>query len=252
MTVEAVNSEEDLNNNTRGGTGMSKTMRARITTGLLLIGMLAACNLPSTQILQTETETPLPTAIPTETATSAPTATEFVVPATATPEFAPFCEPDAASNLPPSQCQLPIAEQSTVFCTNKIPYNLILINEGATYEVLSDGFNCSDAGMKDNKRMLTCTGPMASSYELMVCDLACALPTIQAKVTQCPQDYTFDNLLGCCAQEPPSADQNCVLLELKTNVCVVDCSAYTKESACEKNSYACIWDGSNNVCQQRR
>jgi hypothetical protein len=231
---------------------MSKTMYARILTGWLLLSMVVACTPQLTQAPQSETETPILTARPTDTATPVPTVTEFVASLTPTPEFAPFCEPDVASNLPPSQCQVPIAEQSTVFCTNKIPYNLIFINEGSTYEVLSEGFNCSDAGMKDGKQMLTCTGPMASSFELRVCDPACAIPTIQTEITRCPQDYTYNNLLGCCTQEPQLADENCVLLELRTNVCVIDCGVYTKKSACEKNSFACQWDGDNNVCLLRR
>jgi len=231
---------------------MSKTTYARILTALFLIGIIVACNLPSTQIPQLETETPILTASPTDTATPIPTATEFVAPVTATPEFAPFCEPGAASNLTLSQCQLPIAEQSSVFCTNKNPYNLIFINEGATYEVLSEGFECSDAGMKDGRQMITCTGPMASTFELRVCDPACAIPTLQAEITQCPQDYYYNDLQGCCAQELQLFDQNCVLLKLKTKSCVVDCGKFTKKSACDNNSYACEWNDDNNVCQLRK
>ena len=231
---------------------MSKITYAKFLAGLLLIGIIMACNMPSIQVSQPETETPISTASPTDTATPVPTATEFVAPDTATPEFAPFCEPGAASNLTPPPCQLPIAEQSSLFCTNKIPYNLIFINEGATYEVLSEGFKCSDAGMKDGKQMITCTGPMASSFELRVCDPACAIPTIQAEITQCPQDFYYNDLQGCCAQEPQLTDQNCVSLNLGTKSCVVDCSVFTKKSTCDNNSNACIWDADNNVCQLRK
>jgi len=208
--------------------------------------------MPLTQVPQPETETPVPAASPTEIATLVPSSTVFVAPVTATPEFAPFCEPDAASNPTPSQCQLPIAEQSSVFCTNKKPYNLIIINEGATYEVLSESFECSEAGMKDDRQMITCTGPMASSFELRVCDPACAVPTLQAEITQCPQGYNYNNLQGCCTQEPQLIDQNCVLLRLETKSCVVDCGVYTKKSTCDNNSYACEWDDNNNVCQLRK
>lgn len=231
---------------------MSKTPYPIILTGLLLIGITVACNIPFTEILQPETETPTPTVRPTETATLLRTPTEIVPSPTATPEYAPFCAPDAASIPTPAQCQLPIAEQSTVFCTNKIPYNLIFINEGATYEVLSAGFQCTDAGMKDGKKILTCTGPMSSSFELRVCDPACAVPTIQAEITQCPQAYIYDSLRGCCTQEPQPIDQNCVLLSLGTKSCVVNCNELIKKSACEKNSYACEWDETNDVCQVRQ
>jgi len=231
---------------------MSKTLYPRILTGLLLIGISLACNMLSTPVPKAETETPLPTASPAETVTLIPPPTETLVSFTATPEFAPFCEPDAASNPTPSQCQLPIAEQRSVFCTNKKPYNLIFINEGSTYEVLGEGFTCSDEGMKDGRQMITCTGPMATSYELRVCDPACAIPTIQAEITQCPQGNIYDNLRGCCTQELQPVAQNCTLLSLQTRSCVVNCAEFTKKAACEKNSYACEWDDNNDVCQLRR
>jgi hypothetical protein len=232
---------------------MNKTAYARILTGLLVIVIVMACNMPSTQIPQPETETPVPAASPTETATSAPTATEFVATNTPTPEFAPFCEPDAMSNQIP-ECQLPIAEQSSVFCTNKVPYNLVLINPGSTYEVLSDGFKCSDEGMKDDKQMITCTGQMASTFEIRVCDPACAIPAVQVEITQCPQNYFYHTQLGCCAQgpQPQPVGQNCVVLSLETRSCVVDCSVYTKKTACDNHSNACKWDPTNKVCQLRK
>jgi len=231
---------------------MKENRYASILIGLLLIGVSVACNVPFTPISQPETETPIPVTSPTEAVTPVPTATELVMPVTATPEFAPFCEPDDAGSLTPSQCQLPIAEQSSVFCTNKVPYNLILINEGATYEMLSENFKCSDAGMKDGRQMITCTGPMTSVFELQVCDPACAIPTIQAEITQCPQGYNYNNLLGCCTQDPQAIGQNCVLLKLETKRCVVDCSEFTKKSTCNSSSNACEWDDENKVCRVRK
>jgi len=231
---------------------MSKTPYPGILSGLSLLGVIMACSTLSTPVRQPETETPVPTIQPTETATLAPPPTETVIPFTATPEFAPICDPDAASNPAPSQCQLPIAEQRSDFCTNKKPYNLIFINAGSTYEVLGEGFTCSDEGMKDGRQMITCTGPMASSYALNVCDPACAIPTIQAEITQCPQDHRYDDLRGCCTQELQPVAQNCTLLSLQTRSCVVNCAEFTKKAACEKNSFACEWDDSNDVCQLRR
>jgi hypothetical protein len=231
---------------------MSKAKATGILTGLLLMGMITACNLPTARVSQPETETPIPTASPTDTATSVPTATEFVPPETATPEFVPFCEPGADDNPLPSACQLPIAEQSTVFCTNKVPYNLIFINAGSTYEALTEGFTCSDAGMKDDKQMITCTGPMAASFGLRVCDPACAIPATQVETTQCPQGYSYNAQQSCCSQGLQPLDQNCVVLKLETKSCVVDCSVYTKQSTCENHSNACRWDASNKTCQLRQ
>lgn len=231
---------------------MNKTLYPIILAGLLLIVIIVACNLPFIPISQPITETPTPTLSPTETATPVITPTEPGTPVPATPEFAPFCEPGSADVPAPPQCQLPIAEQSTVFCTDKIPYNLIFINEGATYALLTDGFKCSDAGKKDGRQMITCSGPMASSFEVRVCDPACAIPTVQAEITQCPLGFNYNDIQGCCTQEPLPVQQNCVLLKLGTKSCVVDCSEFTKKSSCDNNSYACEWNDDDKVCQLRR
>lgn len=231
---------------------MKKTQYSIILTGLLLVGITVACNMLSNQVPAAETGTPLPIASPTETATLVPSPTEVVPSLTPTPDYAPFCDPGTAGIPTPVGCQVPIAEQSSVFCTNKIPYNLILINQGAAYEVRSVGFQCAEGGLKDGKEILTCTGLMGSSFELRVCDPACAIPTIQAESMLCPRDYRYDDLRGCCTQEPQQADQNCVNLSLQTKSCVVNCSEISKQAACERNSYACIWDDTNDVCQLRQ
>jgi hypothetical protein len=147
---------------------------------------------------------------------------------------------------------MPIAEQSSLFCSSKVPYNLILINPGSTVEISNADVTCSDGGMKGGKQILTCTGPMASYFELRVCDPACAIPTFQAETTDCPQDYQFDEFLQCCAQRPQPVDQNCVVLKLQTKSCVVDCRVYNDEDTCGQNANACIWNTEKSVCQPRK
>ena len=242
---------------------MNKTLYPKMLTGLLSIGVLLACNLPFALVPQPETETPVPTPNPTETEISTPTAspsetpkptaTLFVLLATEEPKFAPFCEPSSAYVFTPTplQCQMPIAEQSSTFCSSKVPYNLILVNIGSTYEISNEEVTCSDGGIKDGKQILTCTGPMASDFELRVCDPACAIPTFQAETTHCPQDYHFEESLQCCAQEPQPVDQNCVVLKLQTKSCVVNCKVYADETTCGENANACKWDEENKVCKRR-
>jgi hypothetical protein len=231
-------------------------------TGLSLIVISIACGIPFTQVTQPETETETPTSVPTsspaetsttislptQTATLELAATEFIPPATSTPKFAPFCEPSSASVATPIVCQVPIAEQSSSFCSKKTPYNLILINPGSTYEVLGENIECTDAGVKDNKLILTCTGPMVTAFELEVCDPACSIPIFQTGLTHCPQDYTFNEFFGCCEQKPHPIDANCVTLKLQTRSCVIECSEFTDQKTCDKNAYACVWDKVNDVC----
>ena len=231
---------------------MNKIWKSIIFTGLLLTGITAACSSPLVSATQINTETSVPTAGLTETATPAATLTESAPPASATPEFAPFCEADTASTLPAAQCQIPIAKESSTFCTDKNPYNLILIDTGLTYEVLTKGFRCSDAGKKGDKQMITCTGQMAASFEINVCNPSCVVPTVQADVVQCPQDYHYNNVQGCCTQELQQINQNCTVLKFQTTSCVVDCGVFTRKPRCIKNSYACEWNDAERVCQLRK
>ena len=225
---------------------MNKILKPVIFISLLLIGVAVACNLPSGTI----TETPILTAVPTETVTPlADAPTEAIALATATPEYAPFCDPNAASAV---SCEMPIARESSSFCTKKTPYNLLFTNKGVTFESLTEGFTCSDAGVKDGQSMVTCTGPMASSYAVKVCDPSCGIPSVQSGITQCPQDYYFDSAQGCCSTELQGTPQNCVVLKLKTTTCVVNCRDYSTKSACSKNSNACYWDELNSECQVKK
>jgi hypothetical protein len=231
---------------------MNKTPDPRILIGLLLVGLTLACSLQSAPVQIPETETPLPTAQPTETATLPPLPTETAIPATPTVVFAPVCEPGAALVSTPVGCQLPIAEERSTFCTSKVPYNLIVMNEGTTYQVLNEGFRCLDEGVSDGKQRISCTGPMSTGFQLRVCDPACAIPTVQAELTQCPQGYIFDTVQGCCTQELQPVEQGCIVLSLGTKSCVVNCGEFTNRADCEDNAYACEWNANNKTCQLRR
>ena len=230
---------------------MNKILRTIIFSGLLLVFVTTACNL---SVSQPTIVPPLPTAGATQTTAPLPTATstEVLPMASPTPEFAPFCEAESPTASPLSQCQVPVVEESSTFCTDKAPYNLILMDKGLTYEVLTEGFVCSDAGMKNDKQMITCTGQMAADFAINVCNPACVVPTVQATITQCPQGYNYNDLQGCCTQEPKQLTPNCTAFTFKTTTCIVDCSQYTKESKCKKNSYACQWNTQDEICELRR
>jgi hypothetical protein len=229
-----------------------------------------ACNFLTAPALQSKTETPTPTstASSTETSTPAPTATstgtpepatEMLAPtatrvstiirATATPQLAPFCESDTALQ---SQCQIPIAEQSSTFCIKKSPYNLIALNDRATYQVLHEYIQCEEAGIIDGQRMITCTGSMAYYFELKVCDSACSALSIETGSPQCPLGYSYNNLQNCCTKETQEVNQGCVVLKLRTKSCVIDCGQFTTKTSCTNYGYACRWNDTNNLCQLRK
>ncbi len=176
---------------------MKRHLPSVILASVVVIGSLVACNLPVSQGQQPLTATPLPTASSTATiipVTIAPSASP-------TPEFAPFCAPDVVTVPTPAGCHLPIAEPGDTFCTKKVPYNLVFMNPGSTYETLTENFRCSDAGVQDGRQMITCTGPMAASYEVKICDSACVVPSAAAGSLLCPSGYVLDSLLECCAPE---------------------------------------------------
>jgi hypothetical protein len=209
-----------------------------------------ACSLPAVSVSQPKSDTPVPTAQPTETAVPATVTPEIV--ASPTLELAPLCEADLATLPPPSECHVPLAEEVSTYCQSKNPYNTLLLNPGSNYKVLTDGFTCTDGGMKDDRKVVVCSGPMAASFEITVCNASCMVPTVEAKTTQCPQDYKYDDLHGCCTKQALQENESCKTLKFKTTSCVVNCSAFTTDGKCRQNSYACQWDDKENVCVQRK
>lgn len=254
------------------GIDMKKNLYPFGIVSVLLVGFLLACNFLTAPVTQSQTEFPTATANSTETSSPVPTititsttipilptathtpfstATRIValLPVSSTPEFAPFCELQAAR---PSQCQYPIAEQSSSFCEYKSPYNLIALNDWATYELLHEHVQCSEAGVINGQRMITCTGPMAYYYELQVCDSACSTLRIEKNSLRCPWDYNYNNLQDCCTKETQTVDQGCVVLKLDTRSCVVDCGEFTTKGTCTDHGYSCRWNDTLDSCQLRR
>lgn len=229
---------------------MSNFFKSIALTGMLLSVLTTSCN------LVVLTPTPDPTASP--IASSTPAASPTAALATAvpvvspTPEYAPFCNSSSVTAAPPVQCQLPVAEESSTFCIKKDPYNLILIDKGMTYEVLTDGFKCTDGGIQDGKQLLTCTGQYSAEFALNVCDPACAVPTVQPSLTTCPQGYNYNAFQGCCTQEAQQLSPNCQAYEFRTTSCVVRCFEFQKESKCKRNSWACTWNDKDKICELRR
>jgi hypothetical protein len=249
---------------------MKKSLYPILLISLVIVGMILACNLPTVTVQWSETETPTPTltATPTNTSTPVPTATSTLTPipptkkpfstatgggtlmrATATPQIAPFCEDEAVIQ---SRCQYPIANQSSTFCIKKSPYNLIALNERATYQLLNDYVQCEEAGIVDGQRMITCTGPMAYYFELEVCDSFCSSLSIETGSTKCPLGYNYNNLQDCCTQETQEVNQGCTVLKLRTQSCTIDCNQFTSRSSCEDYGYACRWNDEDNECYLRR
>jgi hypothetical protein len=226
---------------------MNRILKSILFTGLILIVITTACRIEVVTPAEAVPPTPIP---PTETLTATPT--EIIPTASATPEFAPFCQPDAASVSPAPQCRPLAAVESSTFCQDKEAYNLILIDQGLTYEVLTDKFRCTDAGTKDDKQLIACTGQFTANFAINVCDPSCVVPTVQAAVTKCPSGYLFNNLQGCCTNEPLVLNPNCQAFTFTTTYCIVRCFEFQREQKCKRNPTYCVWNEKDEICELRR
>jgi hypothetical protein len=222
---------------------MNKILKSILFMSFFLSWSMAACSISVVAPTPVATDTP----VPSETPTAAPTATPE---ASATPEFAPMCADLATPETP--ICRDLSATQSSTFCQDKDPYNLILFDQGLTYEVLTKGFRCSDAGLKGDKQMITCTGQFAANFAVNVCDPGCAVPTVQSTLVQCPQGYNYNARQGCCTNEIQEVSPNCKAFTFTTSTCVVNCFEYHREAKCKRHYDACIWDDKEKVCELRK
>jgi hypothetical protein len=93
---------------------------------------------------------------------------------------------------------------------------------------------------------------MAYYFELKVCDSACSALSIETGAAQCPLGYNYNNLQRCCTEETQEVNGGCVVLELKTKSCVIDCGQFTTENKCTNFGYACRWDDVDDECYLRR
>lgn len=226
---------------------MNRILKSILFSGLILSVITTACRIEVVTPAEAVPPTPIP---PTETLTATPA--EIIPAVSATPEFAPFCEPGASSASITPACRTLTAEESSTFCSEKDPYNLILIDKGLTYEVLTKGFRCSDAGTKGDKQMITCTGQFAAEFAINVCDPACVVPTVQAAVTKCPLGYNYNGSQGCCTQEIQQLNSNCMAYSFRTTSCVVRCFEFKRKAKCKRNAWACTWNDEDGVCELRK
>jgi hypothetical protein len=213
-------------------------IRFRFRAYVLFVLVILACAVPS--VVQP------PVATPTVMPAPGTAVAVLVAPATVLPSpvtQAPFCVSSGTPVSSPVGCTLPARDQRSQFCTNKQPYTLIALPQSATYTVLSNGFSCSPAGLKDNLQLVTCTGAQSSSFSLRVCNPTCALAPTSGSVAPsgtCPQGYNYSTDQKCC--QAGQGDRNgCVTLNYDTTACgVVDCSRIKDMSTCSAKT-SCKW-----------
>ncbi|MEW6030444.1 MAG: hypothetical protein ACOYZ8_07880 [Chloroflexota bacterium] len=145
-------------------------------------------------------EAPTQTALPTQT--PVPTLEVTSLPAL------PICESGVA-------CAAPVVEVRDRFCAEKVPYTLLAAPGGSTYEWADSNLTCVNQLHSSGELLITCTGTELTSYELRVCNGACAPPTA-VNDGQCPQGYGFDAAAQCCV--PPQSPA-CVIVRVDIGTC---------------------------------
>lgn len=124
------------------------------------------------------------------------------------PALAPMCQTSAyipRAEVSVSACQVPNVNVSATYCESKRPYTNVELDLGATFEVKTQGFTCSDA-VVNGQRRLTCSGLDGTTGNVRVCNEACSsLPDNTGAAPECDSGYGLDANTGTCLYSPISA-----------------------------------------------
>ena len=121
--------------------------------------------------------------------------------------YAPYCQ--SASYLPiggnqqqSGTCPAPEAQVRGNYCNGPINNATANISQGATYQVKSSNFNCTDATV-NGQRVLTCSGPNNSSTDVTVCNPACnGSANATGSTAVCDPGYNLDPSSNACMYTP--------------------------------------------------
>ncbi len=175
---------------------MNKSVKNQSRITILILALLnIACLISISTGSPTETSLP-PSQTPTSSSFPTDTATATAV------SRALFCVWSSTPTPISPECTLPTGEERSEFCTNKVPYTLVAIPTEDSYKLLTPGIVCTDAGVKNNNQLLTCTGPQSYSFAMQICNSACVVPTatpVPAPLGLCPQGFNYLSDQNCCS-----------------------------------------------------
>jgi hypothetical protein len=131
------------------------------------------------------------------------------------PEYAPFCQAAA------SGCGAPEVEMlDNKYCVDKVPYAIMAVPAGTTYEPLDADLKCVDQMHADGRLRVTCSsGEELLSYQLKVCNGACAAPVLDTNSAQCPAGYGYDAANQCCGQPAAGGEGGCTVYQVDLGAC---------------------------------
>jgi serine/threonine-protein kinase len=123
--------------------------------------------------------------------------------------FAPAC---AAGLIQPT----PAAKIKNEACIRRLPYTVVTIPIGATFEVSDRSrFTCREEARNVGTISVSCTGERFGTFDLKICQPAQA-PASPAG--QCGPGTVFDAPNGCCAPEPADG-AGCTVLTITLKGC---------------------------------
>ena len=123
--------------------------------------------------------------------------------------FAPMCQ--TSSYIPSAvvssgECQVPDVNVGASYCEYNRPFTTVDLAPGATYEVRTERYECTEAVI-DGQRRLSCNGPDGATGEVTVCNSACSsLPDVTGATQVCDPGYSLDENTGSCLYAPVSPD----------------------------------------------
>lgn len=195
-----------------------KTPRFLFVFAAAIIFLLAACGRPSPAVEPTATveQTPVeeptvppPTSVSVEPSPVEPTPTQ--------PQYAPFCE------TAPAGCEAPtVTMLDNKYCVEKVPYAIMSVPPGTTYESEELDFQCVDQMHSDGTMRVTChsvTGKQLWSFDLQLCNSACSAPVLQMGTGQCSEGYGYDRANACCAAPAPASSDGCTVYQVDLGAC---------------------------------
>ena len=194
-----------------------KTTRFLFVFAAVIIVLLTACGGPAPAAEPAPVVEQPPVVEPTVPPPPPPEPAEPAPAEPTQPQYAAFCQ------AAPAGCEAPTVQMlDNKYCIDKVPYAIMSVPGGTTYESLDPDMACVDQMHSDGTLRITChsvTSKELWSYDLRVCNGACTAPALQMGTGQCPEGYGYDAANMCCAQPSPSSSDGCFVYSVDLGAC---------------------------------
>jgi hypothetical protein len=108
------------------------------------------------------------------------------------------------------------------YCIEKVPYAIMAVPAGTTYESLDPDMACVDQMHSDGTLRVTChsvTSKQLISYDLKLTNGTCSAPALQMGTDQCQEGYGYDAANQCCAAPSPASGDGVTTYTVDLGAC---------------------------------